>query len=70
MTESEIQDESNRLHKETMSRGYVLRRQPHDDSDVLYNVYYEAVNDERRVYGEGASWEEAIIKAANKALKK
>jgi len=53
-----------------MSQGFVLRRQPHQSGDTVFDVYYEAVKDERRSYGQGSSWEEAIIDAAKKVLKK
>lgn len=69
MTKQELQVESEKLHAEAVNHGFILRRQPHEESDSLFNVYYEAVKDERRAYGEGPSWEEAIIVAAKKALK-
>jgi len=69
-TKSEVVEESNKMHAAAMSQGFVLRRQPHQSGDTVFDVYYEAVKDERRSYGQGSSWEEAIIDAAKKVLKK
>ena len=65
-----LKKESDKLHAAAMSRGFVLRRQPHQPSDTVFDVYYEAIKNESRAYGQGASWEEAMIDAAKKALMK
>jgi hypothetical protein len=68
MTKQELLLESDQLHAKVVSLGFILRRQPHVESDTVFNVYFEGTTHERRAYGEGASWEEAIIRAAKKAL--